>query len=168
MPPCIHSPCCSALIATQHALAVFGWHITVWRIQSEEHLTSRGLGFPQEGTTAASWHPGPRHSSGMGVADGRGLVGSQLATLHRAVREANQGLQIMGMLPRWGLQDRAHSHLARAACSWGRRGLQPPPHHCTVLPPCSFILSEHERLSFLLWKGTASPSSSWEQTKLPG
>lgn len=64
-----------------------------------------------------------------GVADGRGLVDSQLATLHRAVWEANQGLQIMGMLPRWGLQGGAHSHLARAACSWGGRRLQPP---CTT------------------------------------
>lgn len=49
----IHSTHCSALITTQHVLAVWGWHLTAGRILSEEHLNYQSLGFPQEGTTAA-------------------------------------------------------------------------------------------------------------------
>lgn len=64
------SPHCSALITTQHALAVGGWHVTAWRILPEEHLNCQGLGFPQKGATAASLASRAQPQQRRRVADG--------------------------------------------------------------------------------------------------
>lgn len=66
----IHSTHCRALITTQHVLAVWGWHLTAGRILSEEHLNYQGLGFPQEGTTAASLASGAQTHQRRRAADG--------------------------------------------------------------------------------------------------